>query len=532
MVVSNANLLDPVAVARWLIEREFIRQMPLMSLQQLDRLVRELGVGASPWNEEDTQHLWQLGILRADFVVTREPVDLEGMVFLGRSKGGEYRYADKRECLRRSNGLGNVVEDLGDLPAGAYLAFHPFRYYVVYRIEQELIPRVSSFQILRSTSGCRNAVERFMAGFEEKTASDKFQARVRRWNEITSLAVAVEPFTFNRVFGYFKTPHTDFKKEEEFYSELRTQYEDCKRLLLEIGLDDVKGILSELCKEAAALEPNDDMRRLLRLTKRYRIERVKGKLGGSVYLLTMAEMIRRAAERVFEIELPEEDESARGWGEETADLKEHEYGSRRLMDSHDAKSNFLRDLNLDYSVRLRWYVEGDTEFNALRSELGGHEAIEVINLRGKVNAGIGKGLSFSENLENDMRRSVYSFISLDGDVEDNRRVLDKAIQRREMFGMAFISEPDFEFQNFNSDELARILWEMALKEGAPAEEEERFLKLVATAKNGKELTKYERQALPNFQSLAKGKMWGERLLRFAIDNQYFEREGKKNSGQL
>jgi hypothetical protein len=151
MDVSNANLLDPVAIARWLIEREFIRQMPLMSLQQLDRLVRELGVGASPWNEEDTQHLWQLGILRADFVVTREPLDVEGMVFIGRSKGGEYRYADTRECVRRSNGLANVVEDLGDLPAGAYLAFHPFRYYVVYRIEQELIPRVSSFQILRST---------------------------------------------------------------------------------------------------------------------------------------------------------------------------------------------------------------------------------------------------------------------------------------------------------------------------------------------------------------------------------------------
>jgi hypothetical protein len=57
MDVSNANLLDPVAIARWLIEREFIRQMPLKSLQLLDRLVRELEVGVSPWNEEDTQHL-------------------------------------------------------------------------------------------------------------------------------------------------------------------------------------------------------------------------------------------------------------------------------------------------------------------------------------------------------------------------------------------------------------------------------------------------------------------------------------------
>ena len=46
MDVSNANLLDAVAITRWLLEREFIRQMPLKSLQQLDRLVRELEVGA------------------------------------------------------------------------------------------------------------------------------------------------------------------------------------------------------------------------------------------------------------------------------------------------------------------------------------------------------------------------------------------------------------------------------------------------------------------------------------------------------
>jgi hypothetical protein len=81
----DGKLLDPVEIARWMIEREFIRQMPLKSLQEFDRLVRELEVGASPWNEEDTKHLWQLGILRADFVVTREPLDLEGMVFIGRS---------------------------------------------------------------------------------------------------------------------------------------------------------------------------------------------------------------------------------------------------------------------------------------------------------------------------------------------------------------------------------------------------------------------------------------------------------------
>ena len=61
---GNGSLLDPAAIARWMSEREFIRQMPLKSLKELNDLVRDPGVGVSAWNEKDVQHLWQLGILR------------------------------------------------------------------------------------------------------------------------------------------------------------------------------------------------------------------------------------------------------------------------------------------------------------------------------------------------------------------------------------------------------------------------------------------------------------------------------------
>ena len=509
-----------------MIERDSIRQMELKSLQQFNGFSRDLGLSLSPWNE-DLQHLWQLGILRADVVVTKEPLEMENVVYIGRSERGENQYADLRDCESKTEGLANAVNELGVMPRGMYLGFHPFRYYVVYRTQKELVPPISSFQILKSTTGCRRALDQFIDTIQTRTASEKFKADVRRWNEITSLALAVEPFTYSKVFGYYKFPDPNFKKQEEFYSDQRAQYEDCKEMLLAIGLDQVKRILAELCREAAVLEPNDDIRRLLRLTKRYRIERVKGKLGGSVYLLSMAEMIRRTAEKVFETELPEEDELGCGWGEETADFKEDFYGTRRVVDSHRAKRNFLRDLNLDYSVRLRWYVEGYTELNALSAEFSEDENIELINLKGEVHAGKAKGLSFRENLENDLRQSVYSFISLDGDVGDNRRVLDKAIECREMFGMAFLSNPDFEFHNFSSDELAHVLWQMALEKGAPVEEEENFLKVVSSARNGKQLTDNERKALPNFQSSAKGKEWGERLLKFAKANPYRERDGQK-----
>lgn len=520
----NGNLLDPAAVARWEVERPSIRQMRFLSVLDLNRLARDRGVDLSPWNE-DIERFWKIGVLRADLLASKQPLDMEGLVFIQQSEAGENLYADVRDCVNKAEGLGGVFKDVGGMPDNAYLMFHPFRYYVLCRIALELIPRVESLQILRSTAGYQRVIERFIASFNEKTADEKFTIEVRRWNEIVSLAVAVEPFTYNKVFGYYKVPVTYLNNEDVFYSALRTQYEDCKALLRNIGLEGVREVLSELCSEAERLEPNDDLRRLIRLTQRYRIERVKGKLGGSVYLLTMAEMIRRAAETVFETELPEEDEFSYGGGEETASFKEFFYGARRLLDSRDAISRFIQDLNLDYTVRLRWYVEGDTELYALQSELGEDDNIEIINLRGEVVAGKGKGLSFKENLLNDMRRFVYSFVSLDGDVDNNRRVLLKAVENREMFGMFFLSKPDFEFENFNSNELAGLLWEMALEKGTPAEEKENFIKYTSAAQNAKQLFDSAKKALPSLQRLDKGKAWGERLLKFAKENRYILRNG-------
>jgi gamma-glutamylcyclotransferase len=73
------------------------------------------------------------------------------------------------------------------------------------------------------------------------------------------------------------------------------------------------------------------------------------------------------------------------------------------------------------------------------------------------------------------------------------------------------------------------LWDMALEEGAPIEEKENFLKLISAAENGKQLTVCESKALPNYQKLAKSKIWGERLLRFAKENRYLHRDGQKTT---
>ena len=64
---------------------------------------------------------------------------------------------------------------------------------------------------------------------------------------------------------------------------------------------------------------------------------------------------------------------------------------------------------------------------------------------------------------NDIHRSVYSWVSLDGDVQDNVRLVKKAAKDDKMFGRFFISVPDFEIHNFSIEELAEVFWTMALE---------------------------------------------------------------------
>jgi hypothetical protein len=270
---------------------------------------------------------------------------------------------------------------------------------VLRQVEQFLELNIAKQQILYSSESYVNLLKDHIRYFNEATANKSFRDKIRRWNDITSLAVTVEPFTFNRLFGVYSIPYqyAHDGKENEFRLILRKHYLQCAELLRPIGMERFKEAIAELIREARDLEPNEEILKLLRLTKRkYRLERVKGKLGGAVYLMTMAEMIRLAAESIFETRLPEENDSD--------GFNQFFYGAERLTDNYNARGEFIRNLGLDHSVRLRWYVEGDTEFRALENEIGHDQNIELINLRGEVVAGKGKGLSFRENLLADVNR--------------------------------------------------------------------------------------------------------------------------------
>jgi hypothetical protein len=404
------------------------------------------------------------------------------------------------------------------LPKDIQILFHPFRYFVLYRIEEILKLHISKKQILLNPNGFHSLIDHHIEFFREWTTKKEFKEKFQKLNSITDLAISCEPLTFQQLFGFYSVqishPYNKEKTQREHDRKIKKYFNEHKKILKEIGQEEITKIYSDLCIQVQSMERNIDIHRMLRFTdKDYRLKQVKGKLGGSMYVLTMAEMIRRAAEKVFQIELPEEDEIGFYFG--VRSVKQRIYGSHRIIDDNDAKKEFTRSFGLDYNVRLRWYVEGDTEFGALNSFLGNHPFIELINLRGLVIAGGGKGLAFKEDLLNDIKTSVYSWVSLDGDRKDYIRILEKAVEADEMFGMFFISKPDFEIGNFTISELVEIVWELAIESGIDQKDKQKLIDATTSANSGKTFFDSAKKVIPYLIQIDKGKVWGEKLMRYA-----------------
>ena len=113
----------------------------------------------------------------------------------------------------------------------------------------------------------------------------------------------------------------------------------------------------------------------------------------------------------------------------------------------------MRQYELHYGLRLRFYVEGATEWAALQHffQTIGANYIEVINLRGEVAQKGGKGVAFRENLRSDVAMHVFSMVLIDGDRDDFVRAVKRAAKDDEICGCFFISQQDFEFANFDRD---------------------------------------------------------------------------------
>jgi len=263
---------------------------------------------------------------------------------------------------------------------------------------------------------------------------------------------------------------------------------------------------------------------LLRLMSRHERLKLRSALGGCMQFLCMAEIIRRAAEDALDQNLPEEDEL--GFGSWMLGARKSIYGSERVLDStRETRREFLTTMGLDYGVKVRCYVEGETELGALISAVGEAAGTEFVNLRGQVLERRGKGLSFAASLKNDRKSHIFSVVVLDADREDYTRAVKKAATDGTFFGRFFISSPDFEFANFAVGELIGVLLDLAGREHDQVLGRDEIMSVVAETKSGKQFFEALKQA--GIQEIAKSEAWGAALMNYGVQHQELPQDHKK-----
>jgi hypothetical protein len=466
--------------ARLITERPTIWQLDFVDDHGLASYMRDKGIQCG---QEKIIAYWRARILHADYILSSRKSPRAGLVQLGESRLARYRYVDERD-LRPPSKLPDAFAESNILPTGMSLYFHPFRAYTIYRLTQ---------------------APTLLIGPEAwQQASD--------WNLTAALAIATEPFCLPYILGTVRLPggqddETRNRLVAEHWSGVSAWY-------AELGLDRVEKLRQEVCIAAELQDPNKRIHTLIRLAGSDLMLKARGALGGSLMLLLMAEILRRGAENVFGVQLPEEDE--KGFGITFADAKKEIYGSVRVLDDKRARNQFIRSLGLASGPRVRWYVEGWTEYYALSSLLGQNPAIDLVNLKGNVVQRGGKGVSFRESLESDVKTEIFSFISLDGDVPDNVRVVQQAAVDDLITGMFMISQPDFEYGNFSHEELEEVLWGIAVKAGAQEADRVVLHEAIQGMSSAKALLKAAERALSTLNTVSKGREWGEDLIWFAM----------------
>ena len=520
---TTSRLLEPELPGAWIVNRQHIWQMNLLDANKLASFSHDRGLAY--FNEKDVIHLWQLGLVKADLIKSRRKLRMVGLVDRGTDLYGNHIYSDERQLPKKLASWDNAVKTLKPLQEGIELLFHPFRYYVVFGIDRMIELRASSMQIFLQEH-YPQLLEFSLTAFNNFSRSDNFITSINRWNDVASLAIATEPCFYERIFHSIHTSLSNIPNIDNWVMQLRQEIreywdQDVQKLYQRIDKDRIEEIRQELCVATQMLDSNRWVHTALCLGQgKFRSES-EGRLGGALLLRTMAEMLRRATEETFTITLREEDELGFGWVPEN--VKKQLYGSNRLLDGDErAAEEFMRQYRLHYGLRLRFYVEGATESEALQYAFQtiGAQFIEVINLGGAVAQKRGKGVAFRENLRSDIDMHVFSMILIDGDrVKDFVSAVKKAAVDDEICGCFYISCQDFEFANFELAELEEILWEWASEEdieNAPTEEDRLTLhEAIKDVKNAEELINKARRALPQLNSLSKGERWGRKLIDFA-----------------
>ena len=493
-----------------LIESNELWQHELLTSQKFLKFCNDRNLKIYDYKKIDA--LWALGFLRADLVLSEQRINLEGFEFVCK-KQDQYFYLDNRKLRAREKGYGGSFSEIELIPeASPY--FHPFKYYALYHVKRIFSQKIDLFQFFINPQGIINLSKLEIEHQEEFTSSERICELFDQWNRIAEAAIILEPYSFGSIhnsvrYSFSDTLESMEEKLNEYRSYIHNVIESDDRQIFE-------EYRQKLCCSAEDLDSNKTLHVLLRLTSWHQRNKIKDAIGGSMLLLTMAETMRRPLEAALNIKLPEEDEM--GYGQWFNGARKLLYGSDRVLDApkHEIK-DFLMEAGLDFGVKVRCYLEGETEFGAINYALGDIIPIQLINLKGQFIESKGKGLAFRDSLENDLKAKNFSFVILDADRDDFVRVVQKAAKDDVLSGGFFLSSPDIEFENFSLDDLVEVVCILCAKQNVEIPDKTRIRKAKEKEKTGEEFFKALKRIDLN-KSVTKGEAWGAALMEYAIKN--------------
>lgn len=507
MLLSDNNLFKKIY------EQQDLWQLKFLHLSKFSDFIGERNFFS--YNKESIKILWKIGLLRSDFIYSKRKLNYVGLYFVARDEKGKYVYADRRAIKRRER-LTDIAERELVIPPWIDLRFHPFRYYLITHLDRILRINIHPLQLLISSGGISRIAARKIKRY--KKLSNKMNPmifnRLEFWHDITELAIVTEPCVYERIFNVITHQYNiSFSKFNRLRNDI---WRNIRPLYAKMTTETINSYRGELCIQAERLNNNKDLNTLIRMVKSEERLKYRGAIGGAIYLHTMAETLRRGFERATRKRLKEEDEL--GFGSMPKNLKKTLYSENRVLDSRRAKNFFLQQHGLSFGPRINWYVEGDTEAAALNMLFNNNNAVIIKNLRGKI---IEKNqLSFKDSLRHDLKTEVFSLITIDGDREDNIRLVRKAAEEDLICGMFFISKPDFEYCNFTLQELIEIIDVQSKELGLEMNNKQYLVMKSSDCINFKQLMTFLKKEYPSLNRFSKGEEWGHILCRYAIKNPY------------
>lgn len=349
----------------------------------------------------------------------------------------------------RFHGLGWLDVD-GELPDGGLL-FHPFRLYPLHRIL-----RVASTRVAAPTTAERDALPGLLEVLKTLFPStDRLTELSAAWNRTVDLAVLLEPAYWPGVVEQWTW---NGRLPERAAMEARESYcERAKGLVQRLDEAEWRGAHEKVRQYAYEVDANDRLYLLLRLSPWSRRQRLKGAVSAALWFRHIAELLRRAFEDVHGVEWLEEDHAFGQW---PSAARERLFGAERPLDSPLAARPYLaEEFGLFTGSTVRWYVEGETEYHAVKELLPGHHlgGIELVNLKGNVAQERDNiALKLSDNLREDRAFRRFSLISFDTDVRENTKAVARRIESGQVVGLVYAHDPDFEFANFDLEELVEV----------------------------------------------------------------------------